>query len=70
MREIEVAIGYMGGQWDSVWVEIPDNNYVLSDEEISEKAEEAALALAAAGKRTVSFTKVLYIEEPVDDCPI
>jgi hypothetical protein len=70
MREIEVAIGYVEGNWDSVWVEIPDNNYTLSNEELSEKAEEVALNLATLGRRTVAFTKVLYIEEPTDDCPV
>ena len=67
MREVEVAIGYVGGQWEPLWVSIEDSGNALSDEELSEKAEEVALGIAARKKREVSFTKVLYIEEPVDD---
>ncbi len=74
MREVEVAIGYTGGMWASIWVKIPDNGYVLSDAELTEKAEEealdqvaAALKLTNSKRRAVSFVKVLYIDTPDDD---
>lgn len=67
MREVEVAVAYVGGRWDSVWVEIPDNASVLSDEELAEKAEEEALGTVNTWKNPVSFVKVLHINPPEDD---
>ena len=31
MREVEVAIGYVGGQWEPLWVSIEDSGNALSD---------------------------------------
>ncbi len=67
MRSVEVAVGYVGGHWESMWIEIrkPEEEG-LGDEELGERAKELALQLAAKLKRQVSFTKVLYIAEPDD----
>lgn len=67
MRSIEVAVAYVGGQWESMWIEVrkPEEEG-LKDEELGERAEELALKLAAKLNRQVSFTKVLYIGDPDD----
>lgn len=68
VRSVEVAIGFTGGQWESIWVEIDEPvNIALDDEEMSERAEEVAESLAAKGGRAVAFTRVLYIEEPREE---
>ncbi len=71
MRNVEVALGYVGGQWDTVWVELEeDDNNLLDDSEIEDRAEELALKLATKMKRNVSFVKIVYIAEPEDDTDI
>ena len=71
MSEVEVAVGYVGGQWESVWITVGDDAGVFrSDEEVTEIAEEIALRQAARARREVSFTKVLCIGEPQDDVDI
>ncbi len=66
MPEVEVAVGYVGGQWEAVWVEV-GNGIFRSDEEIAGIAEEVVLKQAARARREVSFTKVIYIPELEDD---
>ncbi len=71
MRNVEVALGYNGGLWETIWIGIEeDENNLLGDSEIEERAEELALKLATNMKRNVSFVKIIYIAEPEDDCPI
>ena len=71
MRNVEVAVGYVGGQWDTVWVELKeDENNLLDDSEVEGRAEELALKLATKMKRNVSFVKILYIAELQDDMDI
>jgi len=68
MREIEVAVGLTNGTWRKLWVEVPeDENYVLDNEEASEKAQEIALATAAQADWDVAFVYVLYIPPAEDD---
>ena len=68
MPEVEVAVGYVGGQWEAVWVEVgKDNGIFRSDEVIAEIAEEVVLKQAARARREVSFTKVIHVPEPEDD---
>jgi len=67
MRSVEVALGYKGGQWDGIWVELEEeDNNLLEDSEIETRAEELALKLAAKMKKNVAFVKILYIAEPDD----
>ncbi len=67
MRSVEVAVAYTSGQWESMWVEVDNDGVWLNDEELTEQAEGLALGLAAKMKRTVSFVKVIYIDEPAED---
>lgn len=68
MREVEVAVGFTDHTWRELWVEVPeDDNHVLDDEEASEKAEEVALEIAAQADWDVAFTSVLYLKPPEDD---
>lgn len=70
MRSVEVAVGYVGGQWESVWVKVVEPMYSdLDDEQITGLAETLALDRALKMKQEVSFTRVLHIEEPSEDRP-
>ena len=64
-RSVEVAVGFPDHTWKNIWVEVPENpNYILDDDVASEKAEEMVEVLASQAGWTVTFIKVLYIQDP------
>jgi len=71
MSEVEVAVGYVGGQWASWWITVGDDDGVFrSDAEVGEIAEAIALKQAARAKKEVAFITILHIEEPQGDLGI
>lgn len=63
-REVEFAVGFVGGQWSEVSVSVEENyERVLDDPEIIEKALEV-LKKMDFSPNAVAFHHVLYIEDP------
>ena len=67
-RSVEVAVGFSDHTWRAIWVTVPeDPDYVLDDDEASEKAHEIALAVANQAGWSITFTYVLYVQSPDGD---
>jgi len=63
-REVEVAVGYVGGQWREVSVTVKGTmERILDDDEITAKALKIIEELDFS-PNAVSFHHVLYIESP------
>ena len=63
-REVEVAVGFVGGQWSEVSVSVPETfESVLDDEEITAKALEIIEKIDFS-PNAVAFHHILYIEDP------
>lgn len=63
-REVEVAVGFVGGQWREVSVTVQEAvSRVLDDDEITAKAMEIIEKLDFS-PNAVAFHHVLYIEDP------
>lgn len=65
MRAVEVAVGYQGGRWEPVWVNIEETrDYWLEDKELREKAEAIVSELLEGTDKQVSFITTIFIESP------
>ena len=63
-REVEVAVGFVGGQWREVSVTVKETEErVLDNEEITAEAMKIIEQLDFS-PNAVSFHHVLYIEDP------
>ena len=63
-REVEVAVGFVGGQWSEVSVSVPETfESVLDDEEITAKALEIIEKIDFS-PNAVAFHHIRHIEDP------
>ena len=61
-RHVEVAVGFVGGQWREITVTVPESEDRVLDDELTKAA--TAIIKQMGFSDTVAFYHVIFIEEP------
>jgi hypothetical protein len=62
-REVEFAVGFLGGQWSEVSITVEETRErVLDDPELIESAEVTLDKMFVSSDKKIAFKHVLYIQ--------